>query len=63
MKTFKRLCIKNYKISDNLGNCFELQFGKRYITSDIKNNKVIVFSNFWVTVPIKYFSFSDVSSI
>ena len=56
MKTFERECIKKYSIIDMDNNKFELTKGKKYITSEIIDDYVTVFSEFWVKVPIKYFS-------
>lgn len=66
MKTYKRICIKDYEVYDKIGNHFKAERGKEYITSDIndapaigpesKEDSVIVFSNYWVPVPIEIFA-------
>ena len=66
MKTFKRICIKNLKIIED-GKVFELKRGKEYMTSaegegasiqepKPKHGHVVVFSNYWVSVPTEYFA-------
>jgi len=57
MKTFKRICIKNFKLIDDEGQKLELNRGQEYTTSkkDVDNN-VTVFTNFWVSVPVKLFA-------
>lgn len=56
MKTFKRICIKDYTIEDDIGQKLELKRGKEYTTSSEINKKVVVFSTFWVRVPVKLFA-------
>ena len=67
MQTFRRICIDNYSVTDDNGNTLlSVKKGKEYITSGINNapavgppsveNHVIVFTNVWGPVPIKYFS-------
>jgi len=66
MKTFKRICIKDYSVTDYFGNTFKIERGKEYLTSAVnespsigphpKENHVVVFSNFWVHVPLDYFA-------
>lgn len=66
MKTFKRICIKDYVIEDDFGQRLELKRGQEYITSDVNSapamgpesvkNHVIVFSNYWVAVPENIFA-------
>lgn len=67
MRTYKRICIKDYEIQDDEGNIFNLERGKEYITSAVgdapsivlperKSGQVVVFSNYWVSVPVEYFA-------
>jgi hypothetical protein len=66
MKTFKRICIKDFR-AEEYGKVFELKRGKEYITSGVgeapsivnterRKGYVVVYSNYWVHVPIEYFS-------
>lgn len=65
METFKRLCIRDYKVIDG-DKEFTVKRGKEYLTSDInaapvllgikpKKDCVTVFAKYWLTVPINYF--------
>lgn len=57
MKTYNRLCIKDYTVKARNGDCLELKRGKEYLTSEKqKGNKVVVFSKFWVPVPLSLFA-------
>ena len=67
MKTFNRICIKNYEIHDSDGATFSLERGKEYRTSAVnhapsivgpeaKEGHVVVFSNYWVSVPVDIFA-------
>lgn len=66
MKTYKRICIKDYKIEAENGDKLELKRGQEYITSEINESAaigpppeegmVVVFSNFWVPVPLSLFA-------
>jgi hypothetical protein len=56
METYKRICIKNYKIEENRSS-FELQRGKEYLTSKEKEETVTVFTTFWIKlVPVSIFA-------
>ncbi len=60
MQTFKRICIKDFKVTDDEGNHFELIIGKEYLTSAIdKKGKCVVFSNYWVKVPADCFKMDN----
>ena len=65
MQTYKRICLKNYEIEDDDGKTFTLERGKEYLTSGVNaapsigpspiENHVIVFSSFWIPVPLSVF--------
>lgn len=66
METVKRTCIKGFSVSDDQGNSFTLEIGKKYTTSLVEQapralnippmkNRVVVMSNYWVSVPIACF--------
>jgi hypothetical protein len=55
MKTYIRICNKDFAQRDSEGTLFELKRGKEYVTSEEEDGKVIVFSNFWVEVPVDLF--------
>ena len=56
MKTYKRICIKDYSIKDREGNELVLERGREYITSDTVGDTCVVFTHFWVTVPVDLFA-------
>ena len=56
MKTYHRICIKDYAVEDSEGNKLELKRGTEYTTSEEENNNVVVFSKFWVRVPFDIFA-------
>lgn len=57
MKTWYRICIKDFVIHDKIGQKFKLERGKEYLTGDIdKNGDTMVFSKFWVDVPASLFA-------
>ena len=66
METFNRICIKDYEIKDDYGNSARVERGKEYITSAVNSapqlgpkpqrGYVIVFANFWFSVPIEHFA-------
>lgn len=56
MKVFRRICIKDYTLEAQNGDKLELFRGKEYTTSDEKDDKVVVFTNFWVGVPAGLFA-------
>jgi len=67
MKTYRRICVKDYVIEDVEGTVFAIKRGQEYLTSapgeapaivcpeEAKSSHVVVFSKFWVAVPIEYF--------
>lgn len=67
MDTLQALCVKNWEITTENGDHFEVKRGKFYTTSlpnqapligpDPKLDHVTVFSNYWVPVPVECFSF------
>jgi hypothetical protein len=57
MKTASRICIEDCTITDEEGTSFTLERGKEYDTSvDDDDGKCIVFSRYWVTVPVSIFA-------
>lgn len=56
MNTWERIAIKDFEITAENGDHFEIKRGEKYRTSGISDGKVTVFSNFWVKVPIEYFA-------
>jgi len=67
MQTFKRICVKDYTITDDTGAVFTLRRGKEYLTSAIGSasaivcpgavkDHVVVFSEYWVNVPADIFA-------
>jgi len=57
MQTFNRVCIKDHEVKDSRGSLFCVNRGKEYITSAVDENKtVMVFSNYWVRVPVDIFA-------
>ena len=60
MTTYQSICIKDFVVEAQNGDRLELSRGREYITSPVqKNNKVVVFSNFWVSVPADIFAGSQ----
>lgn len=55
MKTFKRICIKDYYVGEGVLK-LKLERGKEYITSDIHDNEVVVFTNVWGKAPVDVFA-------
>lgn len=56
MKTFRRVCIETYTVTDQEGTSFTLERAKEYLTSLEKDGNVVVFSRYWVTVPVSIFA-------
>ena len=57
METFKRICIKDFELESRIGQKFSIKQGEEYLTSSIdENNNVMVFSSYWVNVPVSFFS-------
>ena len=67
MKTYNRICIKDYVITDEYGKSFTIERGKEYRTSVVdaapsvvypypQKDHVVVFSKYWVSVPVDIFA-------
>ena len=56
MRTYNRICIKDWEITATNNDHFKLTRGKEYLTSEEKDGKVVVFSSYWVRVPIEHFA-------
>jgi len=56
VETVKQLCIESFEIEAENGDYFKAQQGEEYTTTFPDNDgNVVVFSNFWVTVPATNF--------
>jgi len=60
MKVFSRICLKDYTVEAQNGDKLELKRGREYTTSEENNDKVVVFSNFWVPVPVNIFGGEEI---
>lgn len=66
MQTFKRICIKDFTVTDSYGKSFTVYRGKEYRTSAVNcapaigpdpvKDHVIVFSTYWVPIPANVFA-------
>ncbi len=57
MKTYKRICVEDYTLTDDGGDTLVLTRGKEYLTSaEHDDGTVTVFANFWARVPSSLFS-------
>jgi len=56
MRTFKRICIKDYKIEDSEGKVFELKRGVEYLTSSVEDKEVVVCTGYWFKAPRNIFA-------
>jgi len=67
MRTFRRICIKDYEVADEDGNVAKIERGREYITSAVNDapkilnqeliaGHVIVFADYWFPVPVEYFA-------
>lgn len=66
MQTFNRICIKDFTVTDEAETSFTVKRGKEYRTSAVNSapaigpepvkDHVIVFSNYWVPIPIDVFA-------
>ncbi len=56
MKTMKRVCVQDYTVTDAEGASFTVKRAKEYITSGEKDGTVVVFSQYWVRVPVSIFA-------
>jgi len=59
MKTYERTCTTEYTIefkSGGYGIQKTFKKGQKYLTSEVdENNDVMVFTNYWITIPAMYF--------
>ncbi len=55
-RTFQRICIKDYTLTAQNGDCLQLKRGKEYITSPEQDGQVRVFSSYWAWVPADIFA-------
>lgn len=57
MKTFKRICIQDWEVTDSEGNRCEVLRGNEYITSpEHDDGTCTVFTTYWVRVPVTHFA-------
>lgn len=56
MKTFRRICVKDFVMVAKNGDCLDLKQGKEYLTSEEENGMVTVFTKYWVKVPVDIFA-------
>jgi hypothetical protein len=56
MKTFERICVKDYELTAANGDHFGIKQGEKVLTSDARDGVVTVFKSFWVPVPIELFA-------
>lgn len=56
MKTLKRICLHDHTITDQEGTSFTLKRGEEYITSPVRESEVVVYSTYWVRVPVSLFA-------
>lgn len=54
MKTFHRICTEDHTITDG-EKSVTLKRGKEYLTSDEKDGKVVVLTNYWFSAPVSLF--------
>ena len=55
-KVITQLCIKSFEVTDENGAYWKAEQGKKYTTSLPKEDgNVVVFSNYWVSVPVDHF--------
>lgn len=52
MKTYKRVCLKDYDLTQDL----KLERGKEYLTSEVEDGMVTVFTRYWIDVPVGVFT-------
>lgn len=55
MKTWNRICIREYTVADQDGNSWTAHRGQEYLTSAEHDGHVTVFANYWVKVPVSIF--------
>ena len=55
METFYRICIKDFTLQGDNG-CLELKRGKEYLTSKEEKEEVVIFTKYWVKVPVSLFA-------
>jgi len=58
MKVVRRVCIKNYVVEAQNGDRQEVVRGREYITTTDPDEygNVVVFSTFWVRMPVDFFA-------
>jgi hypothetical protein len=58
MKTFSRVCIKDYTVTALNGDTEEVKRGREYLTSDVQEGgRVVVFQGkFWASFPVELFA-------
>ena len=56
MRTYSRVCIKDYTITAKDGKEAGIKRGKEYLTSENLSGEVVVFQNTWVKFPVNCFA-------
>ena len=57
MRTFNRVCIRDYTVRSQEGESFTVWRGTEYLTSAASDDGLVtVFSSYWVPVPVTVFS-------
>ena len=65
MRTYKRICLRNFRVADPEGNVCELYRGAEYITSEVdcrpaQPATVTVFTDYWITAPAEIFGGEEI---
>ena len=56
-RTLNRICIEDWEVTAENGDHFKVHRGNEYLTGpEREDGTVIVFSNYWVPVPVVNFS-------
>ena len=57
MTTFSRICIRDFSVTDSVGQIATVERGKEYCTSAVRpNGAVMVFGAFWWPCPVEHFA-------
>jgi len=56
MKTFNRICLRDYFVDNGTAHSLNLKKGREYLTSSEENGKVMVFTTYWAWIPTEIFS-------
>lgn len=56
MDVFDRICITDWEVTAENGDHYKVERGRHYKTSKEIDGEVVVFSGFWVRVPVEHFA-------